>query len=77
MTPIYKSTYKNLQLEFSENFDCYNAVRNGANNGVRNQKDIISGFSNFYKSKNLEEIRNHVSRAKPFIPKIIKDITNR
>lgn len=73
MTPIYRSTYKNLELEFEEDFESYNAL-NGK--GI-NQKDVISEFFKFYNLLNLEEIKRHVSKKKPFIPRIVKDITSK
>jgi hypothetical protein len=73
MTPIYRSTHKNLKLEFEEDFECYN----GLNAKGESQKVVISEFFKFYKLKNLDEIMHHVSKIKPFIPKIIKNITKR
>ena len=73
ITPIYRSTYNNLNLRFIEDFDNYNSV----NNNAIKQKDVINEFYNFYKTKNLEEIRNHVFKIKPFIPQLIRDKTNR
>lgn len=73
MTPVYRSTYKNLKLEFEEDFECYN----GLSGKGKKQRDVISEFFEFYKLQNPREIMRHVSRTKPFIPKIIKDITGR
>ena len=70
VTPIYKSTYKNLELNFNENFETYTAGKHG----VQNQKSVIKGFYEFYKTKNLKQINDHICKEKPFIPKIIESM---
>ena len=71
ITPIYRSTYKNLNLDFDENFDTYSVFCS-----VKKQKDIISGFFKFYQSLDLQDIKRHVVKTKPFIPEIINAITD-
>jgi hypothetical protein len=44
MTPIYKSTHFNLELEFEENFTCYNAT---IGRGI-SQEIIIENLLDFY-----------------------------
>jgi hypothetical protein len=68
MTPIYKSTYKNLNLQFNEDFETYNGL---GQMGLK-QREVIKGFFDFYRDKDLKEIYLHISRSKPFVPQIVK-----
>lgn len=70
MTPIYRSTYKNLKLKFREDFETYGAK----NNLILKQKEIIRKLYDFYRKSNLEELRSHVSKTKPFIPQIVESL---
>ncbi|MBN0989321.1 WcbI family polysaccharide biosynthesis putative acetyltransferase [Amphritea pacifica] len=70
VTPVYKSTYKNLGLSFSEDFNGYKAASQD-----KHQRQVISEFFDFYKTKDLKEIRTNVAAIKPFIPRLIKNIS--
>ena len=68
MTPIYKSTYRNLKLQFDEDFENYNGLEQA---GLK-QRDVVSKFFDFYRSQNLKEIKLHIIKNKPFIPQIVE-----
>jgi Polysaccharide biosynthesis enzyme WcbI len=66
--PIYRSTYKNLDLQFSEDFDTYRPV---SQVGLT-QQTVVTEFFNFYKQQDLEFIKTHVTRTKPFVPELVE-----
>lgn len=69
MTPIYRSTYKNLELTFEEDFNIYN----GLNNSRLTQEDVVYRFFDYYKtSMNFKELKEIVMRCKPFVAEIIE-----
>ena len=68
ITPIYRSTHKNLRLEFDEDFDTYGAKKNL----TIKQKEVIREFYDFYRKTNLEELKSHVYTTKPFVVQIIE-----
>ena len=69
MTPIYRSTYRNLQLEFEEDFNIYS----GLNNRRLIQADVVHSFYDFYKANmNLKELKEIVMWNKPFVAEIIE-----
>lgn len=65
--PVHKSTYKNLKLDFQENFNNYNTLKEQG----KSQKEVVSEFFKFYKRLNPDEIKCHVSKTKPFVPQLI------
>ncbi|MDH4317075.1 MAG: WcbI family polysaccharide biosynthesis putative acetyltransferase [Desulfobulbaceae bacterium] len=72
MTPIYKSTYKNLELEFKEDFYTYS----GTGNSRLTQLEVVRSFFDFYRQRNLPDIKRHVSEVKPFVVHIIENKRN-
>lgn len=67
ITPIYKSTYVNLNLQFIEDFDSYKGVT-----GNVKTADVVFNFFELYSKFNLSEIKLHIAQAKPFIPQIVE-----
>lgn len=67
ITPIYKSTYVNLNLQFIEDFDGYKGVT-----GNVKTADVVFKFFELYSKFNLSEIKLHIAQAKPFIPQIVE-----
>lgn len=67
VTPIYKSTHRNLQLAFAEDFTTYNGVRNA----TLNQDEVVKRFFDFYATQDLEEIKKHIFKTKPFVADLI------
>lgn len=67
MTPIYRSTYKNLNLQFQEDFETYGAI---GEQKIK-QREVVYKFFEFYRGANLEDIKIHVSKTKPFVSKIV------
>jgi hypothetical protein len=68
MTPIYKSTYKNLNLNFAEDFTTYNGLRKLS----IAQESVVKDFFTFYNSQIKQDLINIIKRTKPFIPKIVE-----
>lgn len=68
MTPIYKSTYKNLKLEFNEDFETYNGL---GGTGLK-QGEVVKRFFEFYRNHDLGEINLFISKNKPFVPRIVE-----
>jgi len=67
MTPIYKSTYENLDLSFNEKFTIYN----GLNKAGIKQPDVIKEFFIFYNQQEKKDLIEFIKRMKPFVPKIV------
>jgi hypothetical protein len=67
MTPIYRSTHKNLNLQFKEDFETYGAI---GHQKIK-QREVIYKFFEFYRKDDLEDIKMSVSKTKPFVAKII------
>lgn len=61
-TPIYRSTYKNLELTFDENFTTYNTI-----NGILQQDEVVTEFFKYYKNVDKEEMIQVIKLKKPFI----------
>lgn len=72
MTPIYKSTYKNLELKFDEDFYAYN----GTGNTRLSQPEVVRNFYDFYRQHDLSEIKRHITETKPFVAHIIENKTS-
>ncbi|MDH3349607.1 MAG: WcbI family polysaccharide biosynthesis putative acetyltransferase [Desulfobulbaceae bacterium] len=72
MTPIYRSTYKNLQCKFNEEYSIYS----GLNNPRLTQLEVVKSFFAFYQKQNLEEIKMHVLQTKPFVSEIVDKKVN-
>lgn len=68
VTPVYRSTYRNLKLEFAEEFDTY-SVAEEAN---LKQEEIVRRFFDYYRSMDLADIKLHVSNTKPFVPRLVE-----
>lgn len=70
MTPVYRSTYKNLRLEFEEDFETYGAK----NNLILKQKRVIEKLYESYRRSDPDELKSHVKNTKPFVAKIVDSI---
>ena len=69
MTPIYRSTYKNLDLTFKEDFLTYSTVK-----GKLQQDEVISEFLKTYKLLNKDDMLQTIQIKKPFIINIFKKL---
>jgi len=67
-SPIYRSTYKHLNLQFTEDFDVYRGVAELESS----QQAVVSAFFDFYRQQNLAFIKGHVAKTKPFVPELIE-----
>lgn len=67
IVPIYQSTYKNLGLQFIEDFNAYETWSGHS----LNQRDIVFEFYDFYKTIDMSEILDTVCKKKPFVPEIV------
>lgn len=67
MTPVYRSTHKNLRLDFEEDFDTYGAK----SNLVLRQMEVIGRFFAGYRGLDTEELMAHVHKTKPFVADIV------
>ena len=61
--PIYKSTYSNLGLQFTEAFNTYKTLTEQS----ISQHNIISAFYSFYDSLDKAEILAAIKKKKPFV----------
>ena len=68
MTPVYKSTYNNLNLKFEEDFDSYNA----AGNVKIDQLEVIKRFFHYYRSQDVDSLKELVLSRKPFIAQMVE-----
>jgi len=68
MTPVYKSTYNNLNLMFDEDFDNYNA----AGNVKIDQLEVIKRFFHYYRSQDLDSLKELVLSRKPFVAQMVE-----
>ncbi len=66
--PIYRSTYKHLNLQFAEDFDTYN----GSKINELSQQTVVSSFFDFYRQQDLELIKKIVINNKPFVPELVE-----
>jgi hypothetical protein len=64
VTPIYRSTYKNLDLCFEDDFDTYRA-----GNNKFELCEVVSQFYQFYLSVKKDELIKLISETKPFVVK--------
>ena len=67
VTPIYRSTFKNLELNFHEDFELYSTLKNKE----MLQKEVVSEFYDFYNKQDPEKIKESVKKFKPFIVDIV------
>lgn len=70
MTPVYRSTHKNLRLEFEEDFETYG----GRNNLVLKQKVVIDKLYECYQISDPDELKAHVHKTKPYVAKIVDSL---
>lgn len=68
MTPVYRSTYNNLELAFAEDFITYNAK----GNLQLTQEEVVHGFFDFYRQADTAELKQMVFQNKPFVPEILE-----
>lgn len=68
-TPIYRSTYTNLRLMFSENFLTY-----GSANGIIGLPEVVSNFYSTYETIDKNYLMKKVVGRKPFIIKRFNEI---
>ena len=67
-SPIYPSTYKNLGLEFEENFQTYTTHQ-----GKKHIDEVVHEFFKTYESFDKKNMENAVMVRKPFIIDIFKE----
>lgn len=67
MTPIYRSTYKNLNLNFEEDFDMYSTVK-----GMLHIDEVIYEWYKFYDTIDRGLMENEIKTKKPFIVNLFK-----
>lgn len=66
-TPVYRSVYDGLGLEFEENFELYNTFQSVA----VAQNDVVKGFFDCYKRIDSLELQKYIHKFKPFVPKLV------
>ena len=66
--PVYRSTYRNLRLEFDEAFSEYTSNLHGALSTL----EVVNAFFEHYSTYDPREMRAHLVEAKPFIPSLVK-----
>ncbi len=66
-TPMYRSTYKNLDLRFEEDFEHYSVI----NNQKLDTEQVIASFYEYYRSFDRAALLQIVQRKKPFVPQIM------
>lgn len=67
MSPIYRSTYKNLNLKFEEDFYTYSTVK-----GHMHQEEVIREFFNLYRTLDKNLMLSTIMSTKPFIIDIFR-----
>lgn len=68
ITPVYTSTYKNLDLKFDEDFMTYKT-----NRGFLQQDEVVSEFYKSFSSYNKDDIISQIQMKKPWIIKMFKE----
>ncbi len=68
-TPIYPSTYQNLDLQFEENFDLYS----GRKNTIWSQRDVVEKFYRFYSELEISDVLEAVKSKKPFVSNMVNE----
>ncbi len=68
-TPIYKSTYQNLECTFKVNFTKYQTI-----NGYREQDEVVRELFKTYDMLDKKDIITTIQRNKPFIIKMFKEL---
>jgi hypothetical protein len=69
ITPIYRSTYKNLELSFGSDFDNYSV-----NKSKLELCDVVNRFYQFYQHIDKDELIKVISENKPFVVKRVNKL---
>lgn len=69
MTPVYKSTYKQLDLTFEEDFSLYSTVF-----GPMQQDNVVYKFLELYKTIDKNEIMDSIKNKKPFLIEMFNNL---
>ena len=69
MSPMYRSTYKNLGLLFEEDFSTYTTTK-----GILKQDRVIEEFYTYYRTIDKNLILDTVKNKKPFIVDMFKNL---
>ncbi len=67
-TPVYLSSYKNLELGFKEDHRTYKTKEMG----VVDQAKVVEGFFDAYRSQDKQFLVDHIQSKKPFIARLMQ-----